>query len=158
MTMGKSIFSLYLCTRQSNKNMKTLLPVAAVAALLLSTGLTGLSRGLRSEPRTERPDTLVINTTEIGKDIRGFNGPTPLEIVLVDGIVAEIKPLPNQETPGFFQRVTESGLLKAAVGKTAHEAAIHHYDAVTGATFSSRAVIDNIRAGLRSLETQKGDE
>ena len=56
--MGKSIFSLYLCTRQSNKNMKTLLPVAAVAALLLSTGLTGLSRGLRSELPRASPGAL----------------------------------------------------------------------------------------------------
>ncbi|MBR1405337.1 MAG: FMN-binding protein [Bacteroidales bacterium] len=134
--------------------MKNFFLGTAVAVTLLSICLVGSSCGTRSKSAKAPHDTLVVNTTEIGKDIQGYKGTTPLEITLVDGIVTEIKALPNEETPGFFQRVIDSGLLNAAVGKSAHEAATQSYDAVTGATFSSKAVIDNIRAGLRSLEKE----
>ncbi|MBO6083165.1 MAG: FMN-binding protein [Bacteroidales bacterium] len=135
--------------------MKNLILGAAVAIFLGSTVIGGNACSTRNNLAVSQPDTLIINTTEIGKDIPGFKGPVPLEITLVDGKVSKIVALPNKETPGFFQRVVESGLLEVAVGMTAHEAAIHHYDAVSGATYSSRAVIDNIRAGLKSLEKEQ---
>ena len=132
--------------------MKNLILGAAVALLLGGTVIGGNACSSRNNKVADKPDTLIINTTEIGKDIQGFKGPVPLEITLVDVCVSKIVALPNKETPGFFQRVVDSGLLEVAVGMTAHEAAIHHYDAVSGATYSSRAVIDNIRAGLKTLE------
>ncbi len=93
-------------------------------------------------------DTLKINTTSFGEDIIGFNGPTPVEISVVSGRVSGIKALPNKETPRFFQRVLESGLLSRLNGKTLEEARNVKLDAVTGATYSSEALIKNIERGI----------
>ena len=48
--------------------------------------------------------------------------------------------------------VKESGLLEKLVGKTVEEAKTVELDAVSGATYSSEAVIKNIRLGLDSLQ------
>lgn len=93
-------------------------------------------------------DTVVINTTESGAEISGFNGPVPVEITVIDGRVAQVKPLANAETPKFFKRVTDSGILDSWTGLTVAEAKEKEVDGVTGATFSSNALIENVRAGL----------
>ena len=121
---------------------------AVLAALLVSLGLVSSAQG----PRTARKavaDTLVVNTTDLCKDVIGYDGPTPLKITIVKGVVAKVEALPNVETPRFFDLVLQSGLLKAVVGKTPAEAAKMQLDAVSGATYSSEAVIANLRAGLK---------
>lgn len=98
--------------------------------------------------QTQLPDgTLVINTTLLGKDIAGYAGAVPVEITIKDGVVVEVKALENTETPPFFERAV--ALLTAWNGKTIEEALAVEVDAVSGATFSSRAIIDNVRAGLQ---------
>lgn len=93
-------------------------------------------------------DTAVINTIESGAEISGFNGPVPVEITVIDGRVAQVRPLDNEETPKFFKRVTDSGILDSWTGLTVAEAEEKEIDGVTGATFSSKALIENVRAGL----------
>ena len=128
-------------------NVKKSILLAAVAALLLSIGLVSSARGARfSQPAPA--DTLVINTTELCKDVIGYDGPTPLLIKVVDGVVARVEALPNTESPSYFERVIQRGLQKAVVGKKVNEAARMRLDAVSGATYSSEAVIENLRAGL----------
>lgn len=129
-------------------NVKKTFLLAAIAALLVSIGLVSSACGTRTSKRVQH-DTLVVNTTELCKDIIGYDGPTPLKITVVDGVVASVEALPNTETPRFFERVVASGLLDAVVGKTPADAAEMPLDAVTGATYSSKAVIDNLRAGLK---------
>lgn len=94
------------------------------------------------------PDTLKINTTDLAEDVCGFNGPTPVEISVYQGRITRIKALPNNETPKFMQRVLNSGLLERLVGKTVAEAKDTKLDAVSGATFSSTSIIQNIKRGL----------
>ena len=96
-------------------------------------------------------DTLVVNTTDLAKDVIGYNGTTPLEIKLVDGVIVAVKALPNSETPRFFQRVQKSSLFTAPIGKTPAQVRQMHFDAVSGATFSSEAVIENLRRGVNSI-------
>ena len=122
--------------------------LAAIAALLVSVGLVSSACGSRSSKKAPA-DTLVVNTTELCKEVIGYNGPTPLKISVVNGVVASVEALPNTETPRFFDRVVASGLLNAVVGKKVSEAVEMPLDAVTGATFSSEAVIQNLRAGLK---------
>ena len=129
-------------------NVKKLMILAAIAALLVSVGLVSSACGARGT-RKAQADTLVVNTTELCKDIIGYDGPTPLKITVVDGVVASVEALPNTETPRFFERVLQSGLLNAVVGKKVSEVSEMPLDAVTGATYSSQAVIDNLRAGLK---------
>ncbi len=77
-----------------------------------------------------------------------------MEISLVKGVITEIKPLPNQETPQYFQLVLDSGLLDKLIGKTVAEADTVQLDAVSGATYSSTAVIRTVRRGLESLRSE----
>lgn len=100
------------------------------------------------QKETKAPEVQVINTTDLGKDIMGYAGPTPVEITIEDGKVKSIKALPNQESPGFLRRVLQSGLLEKWNGKTVEEARELEVDAVTGATFTSTALIKNVKKAL----------
>lgn len=92
---------------------------------------------------------MVINTTDLCKDVSGFNGPVPVNIYVTGGVIDSIRPLPNGETPRFFMRVEQSDLLKSYEGKTLQEAAVMTPDAVSGATYSSTAIITNIQKGVQ---------
>ena len=97
----------------------------------------------------KNPKSFVVNTEKLGKEVMGYAGTTPVEIYVVDGKVDKIVALPNNETPAFFQRVLESPIFTALKGKTVKEASEVQLDAVSGATWSSKAVIENIRLGLK---------
>ena len=129
-------------------NVKKMLILAAFAALLVTIGFLCKANVSHSDAKAQA-DTLVVNTTELCKDVIGYDGPTPLKISVVKGVVVKVEALPNTETPRFFDQVLQSGLLKAVVGKKVSEAATMPLDAVTGATYSSQAVIENLRAGLK---------
>lgn len=91
--------------------------------------------------------TLVVNTTTLGKDITGYAGPVPLEVRVRDGRVVGVVALRNNETPDFFDEA--KALLTRWDGQTVDEALRAKVDAVSGATFSSRAIIGNVRAALQ---------
>lgn len=132
--------------------MKNFFLLAGLGALLVSICLVSPSCGSRG---SKGPDTLKVNTTTLGAKIIGYNGPTPLEISVFQGQITSIKALPNQETPRYMQRVLESGLLERLDGKTLEEAAQTQLDAVTGATFTSEAMIQNIRLGLEQATKEQ---
>lgn len=91
---------------------------------------------------------VIINTAELGKDIQGFAGTVPVEIYLRQGIVDKVVALPNEETPKFFEKVLNSGITDAYEGLSTAKAAALQVDAVSGATYSSNALIANIKTGL----------
>ena len=127
--------------------MKKAFLLGVILAVLAMVSLTTPSCGL-SGRRAKGPDTLKVNTTQLGADIIGYNGPTPVEIAVYQGVITEIKALPNVESPRYLQKVLESGLLEKLVGKTVDEAKETQLDAVSGATYTSEAMIKNIRLGL----------
>jgi uncharacterized protein with FMN-binding domain len=129
--------------------MKKGIFLAAVAALLVSVGLVTRAHVSRTAAQPAPADTLVVNTTDLCKDVIGYDGPTPLKITVVKGVVAKVEALENTESPSYFDRVLQSGLLQKVVGKTPAEAVKMPLDAVSGATYSSEAVIENLRAGLK---------
>lgn len=101
------------------------------------------------EPITAGPDGYVtINTTPLAGNVIGYAGPTPVEIILKDDTIRKIKPLKNRETPEFLGAVLNSYLFESWYGKTLQEAADVHPDAVSGATFTSTAIISNVEAGI----------
>ena len=116
--------------------------IVLLGCALICVGVAAACKGPKSK-------TVVINTEKLGKEVLGYAGPTPVEITVTDGKVAKIEALPNVESPGFFQRVKESPIFTALIGKTVKEASEVKLDAVSGATFSSKAVIENIRLGLQ---------
>lgn len=129
--------------------MKKAILILGILAVLGSTCLMSTSCGTNAGAKGA--DTLKVNTTELGAEVIGFNGITPVEISVHKGVITKIEALPNQETPRYFQAVLESGLLEKLVGKTVKEAKATELDAVSGATFSSEALIQNIRLGLEAV-------
>lgn len=129
--------------------------IALAAATLVVVGVSYAYKASARVPHAGAPavaaDTLIVNTSAMARDVIGFNDRTPLEIKLVDGVIVAVKALPNQETPGFFRRVLESPIFTAPIGKTPAQVLQMHFDAVSGATYSSEAVIENLKRGLKSV-------
>ena len=84
--------------------------------------------------------------------IKGYNGETPLLIALSPKwIILGVWLLPNQETPKFAQQVEAAGFYKNWNGLTVKKALKKEVDAVSGATFTSTAVMKSFRAALEKL-------
>ena len=94
----------------------------------------------RSTPEGET----VIRTTALGADLIGYAGPVPIDLYLRDGRIERIEALPNSETPSFMEAVAEE-LPARWVGRTPAEVDTMAVDVVSGATFTSRALIGNVR-------------
>lgn len=92
-------------------------------------------------------DTLIVHTTSLAADVIGYDGTTPMDVYILNDKVLKVVPLPNNETPGFFERALE--LITSWDGKTLDEAATMQVDAISGATFSSKAIIENVRRGVK---------
>ena len=84
--------------------------------------------------------------------IKGYNGETPLMVALdAKQKVKCVVLLPNNETPGYLQRVVDAGLLKQWDGMKVSKARKKKVDTVSGATFSSRSIIETLQAALKTL-------
>lgn len=93
------------------------------------------------------PDGVIINSTSIAKDIKGYGGSTPMLITVKDGKIAEIKPLKNAETPEFFELI-EQEVLPKWIDVSVDSVAATTVDAVTGATMSSNAANATVKAAI----------
>lgn len=102
---------------------------------------------------TKSAGTTVVNTTTLAKDVRGFKGATPLKIYIKKNKVVKVETLKNQETPQYFNKA--KALLSKYEGQTVSKAAKLKVDGVTGATFSSKALIKNMQAGLDYYKKHK---
>ena len=96
---------------------------------------------------TKENGMTIINTTTLGKDVQGFLGATPLKIYIQKNKVVKIEAMKNQETPKYFLKVKKH-LLDKWNGMKVKDAKKMKVDAVTGATYSSKAVIENVKLGL----------
>jgi len=80
----------------------------------------------------------------------GFRGPVPVAVFLdpADRVVTAAL-LPNREDRRFVDKLRQAELSGRWSGFSRSEAAELEVDAVTGATYSSRAAIESVRALLR---------
>lgn len=86
----------------------------------------------------------------------GFRGPVPVVVLFApDGRIRTVLPLKNREDRGFWNRLLKGGIFDSWSGFTAAEAAEIEVDAVTGATYSSRGVIESTRRVLRRQNGKK---
>ena len=115
--------------------------------------------GLTNHKFTQKADgiwitdngVMIYSSHPYGDNVKGFNGATPLFIAVgKNGKIQAVAPAANAETPDFWKRVTDSKLFKAWKGLTLPQAAKKKVDAVSGATYSSKAVIKTVQ------ETAKG--
>ncbi|MCR5821019.1 MAG: FMN-binding protein [Bacteroidaceae bacterium] len=91
--------------------------------------------------------TTIINTTSLTEDVEGYAGPTPLKIYIKKDKIEKIEALENIETPKYFAIIKRDLLVKWN-GLTVKKAAEQKVDCITGATYSSESVIENVRRGL----------
>ena len=119
-----------------------------VAALILQSWMAA------DQTITKEYGMTVINTTTLGKNVQGYLGATPLKIYIQKNKVMKIEALKNQETPKYFLKVKKA-LLEKWDGLKVKDAKNLKVDAVTGATYSSEAVIENVKLGLDYYQNHK---
>lgn len=94
----------------------------------------------------------AVDSKPASDGIKGYNGETPVMIVFnAKKRIAGVYLLTNQETPRFAQHVQESGFYDNWNGLTVKKALKKQVDTVSGATFTSRAVAESVRAVLATL-------
>ena len=120
--------------------MKKTFLIVAISACLMSINQA-------DDVITKEKGTTIINTTTLAQDVEGYAGPTPLKIYIKNKKIEKIEALKNVETPKYFA-VIKRDLLGRWNGLTVKKAAQQEVDVITGATYSSEAVIENVRRGL----------
>ena len=98
-------------------------------------------------------DTVIVNTMQLGKNIKGFRGNTPVKIFIRKNKVVKIETMPNRETPQFFGKAKT--LLDQFNGQAVSKAVKMNIDGVSGATYSSEALKKNVKLGLEYYKKNK---
>ena len=126
--------------------MKKTIIFAAIMLLVASTASLD-ARTKKSTKAKKTTSTQVIYTGDIAQKVIGYNGTTPLNITVKNGVIENIEVLENQESPSYLKRATAK-VLPQYIGKTVAEAKKLKPDIATGATYTSEALIKNIQMGL----------
>lgn len=101
----------------------------------------------KAEVMTREGSTYIVNTTELGKDVLGYQSPTPVKIYIKGDIIQRVEALPNDETPKYFIAAKKK-VLPQWEGMKVKKAQKAQIDGRTGATYSSDALIKNVQMGL----------
>ena len=113
-----------------------------------------MSAGKQDGAITKEDGADVVNTTTIANSVEGYNGPVPVKIYIKKNKIQKVELLKNQETPKYLVKV-KNALLTAWDGLTVKEAKAKKVDGVTGATFTSEALIENVQKGLDYYQKNK---
>ena len=124
------------------------------AAALIAGALTMQSFIVGDDTMIKEDGMFVINTTALGKDVEGYAGPTPVKVYIKNNKVEKIEFLKTQETPKYYLKVKKA-LAEKWNGLKVKDASKQQVDVVTGATFSSEAVIKNVQLGLDYYQSHK---
>ena len=104
--------------------------------------------------RKEKDGTYVVNTTTLAQDVEGYNGPTPVEVYIKKNKIVKVVPLKSQEGPKYVAKVKKDMLPKYEQ-MNVKQGVVPEVDAVTGATFTSKAVQENIRRAVAYYKKHK---
>ena len=102
----------------------------------------------------EKDGTYVVNTTTLAQDVEGYNGPTPVEVYIKKNKIVKVVPLKSQEGPKYVAKVKKDMLPKYEQ-MNVKKGTVQDVDAVTGATFTSQAVQENIRRAVAYYKKHK---
>lgn len=130
---------------------KTIMGCVALVALA-ATLQSATPQG--DEVMTKEDGMYVVNTTTLGKDVQGYVATTPVKVYIKKNKVEKIEFLKNQETPKYNARVKKA-LLTKWDGLKVKDAAKQQVDGVTGATFTSDAIIKNVQLALEYYQKHK---
>ena len=125
------------------------------ALALLALTVTLVSAGQKDDEIMTKEDGMyVVNTTTLGKDVQGYVSTTPVKVYIKKNKVEKVEFLKNQETPKYMARVKKA-MLNKWDGLKVKDAAEQKVDGVTGATFSSDAIIKNVQLALEYYQKHK---
>ena len=96
----------------------------------------------------------IVNTSTLGKKVRGYVADTPLKIYIEKDKIVKVEALKNQETPKHNAKVKKLYLTKYE-GMKVKDFKNQKVDAVTGATFTSDAMRKTIELGLDYYKKHK---
>ena len=98
--------------------------------------------------RKAKDGTYVVNTTTLAKDVKGYMGATPVEVYIKKNKIVKVVMLKSQETPKYNARVKKN-MLPLYEGVKITKKSTVDVDGVTGATFTSNAVKENVTHALQ---------
>lgn len=122
--------------------------------VLLVMAVALMSAGKQDSAITKEDGVYVVNTTTLTQDVEGYNGPVPVKLYIKKNKIEKVEILKNQETPKYMAQVKKA-MLNAWDGLTVKDAKSKQVDAVTGATFTSKALIENVQRGLDYYQKNK---
>lgn len=123
--------------------------ILALAATMMSASPKGDDAVM-----TKEDGMYVVNTTTLGKNITGYVDNTPVKVYIKKNKVVKVEALKNQETPKYFIKVKKQLIDKWNDLKVS-DAQKLKVDAVTGATFSSDALVKNVQLALDYYQKHK---
>ena len=104
--------------------------------------------------KKEKDGTYVVNTTTLAKDVEGYNGTTPVEVYIKKNKIVKVVPLKSQEGPKYVAKV-KKGMLPKYEGINVKKGTVADVDAVTGATFTSEAIKENVKRAVAYYKKNK---
>ena len=127
--------------------MKKITAILIAAVLTTCFCINSSAQAKDESKRVIGKNTVLINTTTLCEDVEGYMGPTPVQIKIQNDTIRDIIALGNNESPAYFREASK--ILKKWIGLTPAKGLEIEVDAVSGATFTSDALIENVRAGLK---------
>ncbi|MBA2123745.1 hypothetical protein B9J78_02235 [bacterium Unc6] len=83
---------------------------------------------------------------------RGFRGPIKILVGFSkDGIIFNIRIFEHKETPGLGAGITQAWFVGQFDGKKICELSLDNIQAITGATISSRAVVESVKKSVEEF-------
>lgn len=131
---------------------KSIFGTAAILALA-ATMMSASPKG-DDDVMTKEDGMYVVNTTTLGKNITGYVDNTPVKVYIKKNKVVKVEALKNQETPKYFIKVKKQ-LIDKWNNLKVSDAQKLKVDAVTGATFSSDALVKNVQLALDYYQKHK---
>ena len=100
-----------------------------------------------------RSVAVVVTSEDLAPEVRGYGGHVPVAVTLsLKGEVMKVELLAgHEETPALYTTVAGSDLLRRLTGKKVSDPIVvgEDVDAVSGATSTSKAVVDAVRLTAR---------
>ena len=138
-------FFCYLCSRKKNRNTLFYTTMKKILIALMLMG--AMSAQADDVMKKEKDGTYVINTTTLAQDVEGYNGPTPVEVYIKKNKIVKVVPLKTMDGAKYVAKV-KKGMLPKYEGAKIKKGVVPEVDGVTGATFTSDAMKENIRRAV----------
>jgi uncharacterized protein with FMN-binding domain len=107
--------------------------------------------------RAVGPEDQTIGYVGVGK-ASGYGGPLQLAVAVTpEGRIQSLAVVEHRETPTFFSRVLQGGILASLAEKKCSDPITlgEDVDAITGATYTCRALAESVQRSVRSVAREE---